>query len=48
MIKYSAIKFNMPNVEYPIIMTGRRHSDILKQMNSMGLDYDKVTSVQGF
>lgn len=44
----SAIKFYIVGDEYPTIMCGKRHSDILHKMYNMGIQYEKRTSVQGF
>ena len=45
----SAIKFfTIDNPDYPIIFTGKRHSDIFEKMFKMGIKYNKTTAVQGF
>ena len=44
----SAIKFYEVGNEYPVIMCGKRHSDILKRMYNLGIQYDKPSSIQGF
>lgn len=48
MIISSAIKFYEAGSEYPTIMTGHRHPDILMDMYKKGIVYDKITQVQGF
>ena len=44
----SAILFYIIGDEYPTIMCGKRHSDILHKMYDMGIQYDKSSSIQGF
>lgn len=44
----SAIKFTLPYGKYPIIMTGKRHSDIFLEMKHFDIRYDKNTAIQGF
>ena len=44
----SAIKFYTIDNEYPIIMTGKRHADILYAMGKSNIQYLKSRSVQGF
>lgn len=48
MIVAAAIKFYVVGDEYPTIMMGRRHPDIFKKMYEMGIEYDKLTHIQGF
>lgn len=48
MIIAAAIKFYLPDSEYPIIVTAKRHADIFKKMYDMGIQYDKDTQIQGF
>ena len=44
----SAIRFTLPYDLYPIIMTGKRHSDIFLTMKNLGIKYDKNRITQGF
>ena len=44
----SAIMFYIVGDEYPTIMCGKRHSDILHKMYDMGIQYERETSIQGF
>ena len=48
MIKHSAIKFYILGDDRPIIITGKRHADILERMFDYGFQYDRSTAVQGF
>ena len=49
MIVASAIKFYIrDDNRYPIIWTGHRHSEILKDMFYSGIHYVKPTAIQGF
>lgn len=48
MIAYSAIMFHLPDNPYPIIMTGKRHADILEEMFKRHMPYIKETAIQGF
>lgn len=47
-LKCSAIKFYIDYDNFPIIMCGKRHCDILEKMYNLHIQYDKNTSVQGF
>lgn len=47
MIKYSAILFFDEN-NYPVIITGLRHADILEKMFKYKIKYNKDKSIQGF
>ena len=47
-IKCSAIKFQIRGSEYFHIMCGKRHPDIFALIYDLGIDYDKLTSEQGF
>lgn len=48
MIIFSAIKFYIKGETTPIIMTGKRHSDIFERMHAYGMNYDRGTYIQGF
>lgn len=49
MIFSSAIMFVLKgDPGYPMVMTGKRHPDILEKMFNLHLDYDKESAVQGF
>lgn len=44
----SAIKFYTADSDYPIIMTGKRHADILYSMWKSNILYLKSRAIQGF
>ena len=44
----SAIKFKPKGSNYFQIMCGKRHCEILEMMYKLGIEYEKVSSVQGF
>lgn len=44
----SAIKFYNQKTQEWIIMTGVRHADILYDMHTLGIEYDKRAYYQGF
>ena len=44
----SAIKFYSVDSDYPIIMTGKRHADILYSMWKSNILYLKSRAIQGF
>ena len=44
----AAIKFYIVDDEYPTIMCGKRHCNVLELMYKHGLDYHKVGAIQGF
>ena len=44
----SAIKFTLFNDDYPIIMTAKRHCDVLEKMFNLKLNYNRNTMIQGF
>ena len=44
----SAIKFKPKGSNYFQIMCGKRHCEIFEMMYKLGIEYEKVSSVQGF
>lgn len=48
MIICSAVMFHEFGYGYPIILTGKHHSDCFKKAFEMHLSYDKQKCIQGF
>ena len=44
----AAIKFRPKSSDYFQIMCGKRHCHVFEVMYKLGIDYDKLTHVQGF
>ena len=44
----AAIKFKPRNSDYFQVMCGKRHCNVLEVMHKLGIEYEKVSSVQGF
>lgn len=44
----AAIKFKPRGSDYFQIMCGKRHCNVLEVMHKLGIEYEKVSSVQGF
>lgn len=48
MIMYSAVKIFPINSEYPIIFTGKRHSDCFEKAFSLHIEHNRKKDAQGF